>query len=98
MLSGTTAQHIYFINTVQNLYSKFEINLQELHRICSYIFTCTKAQHIYFTTHYIFYIAQMNCTYNIYTESAATYSPAHQQNTLNVQILYKLYIVTLNYS
>jgi len=42
------------------------------------------------------YSLQLNCTYSNYTEDAATFSAAQQQNPLTVQILYKLYLLQLN--
>ena len=42
------------------------------------------------------YNLHLNCTYNNYTEAAATCSAAQQHSTFTVQILYKLYSLQLN--
>ena len=42
------------------------------------------------------YNLHLNCTYNNYTEAAATCSAAQQHSIFTVQILYKLYSLQLN--
>jgi len=60
------------------------------------MFSCTTAQQIYCQIVYKLYSVQLNCTYSIYTEAAATCSAAQLHSTFTVQILYKLYSLQLN--
>jgi hypothetical protein len=43
-----------------------------------------------------FILESVNCTYNNYTQAAATCSAAQHHSTFTVQILYKLYSLQLN--